>query len=273
MERATHVLVQISDPHLVPEGPLPRDRRDPHPAFAAAVDTVLAADVAPAAVLLTGDLAEAGDAASYRRVRAQADRFAVPVLAVAGNHDDRAALREHLLGAGPSAAPLDTVVEVDGLRIVVLDSTVPGHGHGELRPAQLSWLAAELARPAPHGTVLALHHPPLPSTSRFTARIALRDRAALAAVLAGTDVRIVLAGHTHVTSAGALAGIPVWTGAATSAVWDGLAPAGTARVVHAPVVSRVDLFDGGEVIATAVPVGAPVANGVALAPPAQRPRT
>lgn len=260
MERATHVLVQLSDPHLVPDGPLPRDRRDPHPAFAAAVDAVLAADVAPAAVLLTGDLTEAGDAASYRRVRAQADRFAVPVLAVAGNHDDRAELRQHLLGEEPSAEPLDSVTDLDGLRVIVLDSTVPGHGHGELRPEQLARLAAELARPAPHGTVLALHHPPLPSISRFLARIALRDRAALAEVLAGTDVRVVLAGHTHVTSAGALAGIPVWTGAATSALWDSLAPAGAARTLHAPAVSRVDLFEGGEVIVTAVPVGAPVAN-------------
>lgn len=252
---ATHVLVQISDMHLV-DGVLDRDRRDPFPALEQALDVVLASGVAPAAVLLTGDLADAGDAATYGRLREALARLDAPVVTVAGNHDDRAALRRHLLGAAPSDLPLDSVTDVDGLRIVVLDSTVPGHGRGELRAAQLAWLAVELAHPAPHGTVLALHHPPLPSTSPVVAAIELRDRAALGAVLAGTDVRLVLAGHTHVTSAGVLAGIPVWTCGATSSGWDALAPAGTARTVHAPTVSRIDLF-ADELIVAAVPVGAP----------------
>ncbi|MGH3613251.1 MAG: hypothetical protein ACRDRK_11790 [Pseudonocardia sp.] len=33
-------------------------------------------------------------------------------------------------------------------------------------------------------------------------------------MIGGTDVRVVLAGHTHVVSAGTVAGIPVWTGGA-----------------------------------------------------------
>lgn len=61
----------------------------------------------------------------------------MPVVAVAGNHDHRAALRVHLLGEPADDAPLDRVVRLGGLRIVVLDTTVPGHGRGELRPARL----------------------------------------------------------------------------------------------------------------------------------------
>jgi 3',5'-cyclic AMP phosphodiesterase CpdA len=182
----------------------------------------------------------------------------VPVLCAAGNHDDRAALREHLLGAPPSAAPLDHVSRIGGLRVVVLDSTVPGHAGGEITPDQLDWLAAELAVPAPEGTVLALHHPPLPTPSRLLQGIGLRDPAALGAAIAGSDVRVVLCGHTHVASAGTLAGVPVWVGGPTSSTWYGLTPGGRERVVRAPAVSRIDLWADG-MLASTVPVGgAPV---------------
>jgi hypothetical protein len=103
--------------------------------------------------------------------------------------------------------------------------------------------------------VVVLHHSPLPSALPITAVIGLRDRAALAGVLAGSDVRIVLAGHTHVTSAGALAGIPVWTPGALASTTDSLPPATAgSRLVAAPAVARIDLFDD-SVIAAAVPVG------------------
>ncbi|GAA1312294.1 hypothetical protein [Pseudonocardia xinjiangensis] len=68
-------------------------------------------------------------------------------------------------------------------------------------------------------------------------------------------MRIVLAGHTHLVSAGAVAGVPVWTGGATSYVSDALVPAGEERALNAQTVSRIDLF-ADSVVAAAVPVGA-----------------
>jgi 3',5'-cyclic-AMP phosphodiesterase len=251
-------LVQITDVHLVPEGALLPSGLDPAPPFAAALDAVAAVGADVAALLLTGDLADGGDAASYARLRRMLDPLDVPVLCAAGNHDDRAALREHLLGAPPSAAPLDHVSRIGGLRVVVLDSTVPGHAGGEITPDQLDWLAAELASPAPEGTVLALHHPPLPTPSRLLQGIGLRDPAALGAAIAGSDVRVVLCGHTHVASAGTLAGVPVWVGGPTSSTWYGLTPGGRERMVRAPAVSRIDLWADGLLTSTVPVGGAPV---------------
>jgi Icc protein len=253
-----HTLIQITDLHLVPEGTLLRGRVDTAAPFERALAAVAASGVTPDALLLTGDLADAGDAPTYRRLRALVEPLGVPVVPVAGNHDDRAALREHLMGLAADDAPLDHVVRLGGLRVVVLDTTVPGHGHGELRPEQLDRLAAELAEPAPDGTVLALHHPPLPTPNRLARPIELRGREALAPVLGGSDVRIVLAGHTHVVSAGSVGGVPVWTGGATSYGSDGLAPDRGERVLLAPGVSRIDLF-ADAVIVTAVPVDPVVA--------------
>ncbi len=253
-------VVQITDLHVVTEGALLPGGLDPVPPLTTVLDAIVAAGDPIAAVLFTGDLVDRGDPASYRRLRGIVEpfvaRLGAPALFAAGNHDDRSALREHLLGVAPSTAPLDHVTRIGGVRVVVLDSTVPGHAYGELTDDQLAWLADELATPAPDGTVLALHHPPLPSPSRLIQGIGLRDRAGLGDVLAGSDVRVVLSGHTHVTSAGTLAGIPVWVGASTATTWYGLTPEGGEATVRAPGVSRIDLFPDGELLASTIPVGA-----------------
>lgn len=141
----------------------------------------------PDAIVFTGDLADKGEPAAYRKLRGLVEPFAAQLGAelvwVMGNHDDRAELRKFLLDEAPSMAPLDRVCMIDGLRIIVLDTSVPGHHHGEIRASQLGWLAEELATPAPDGTILALHHPPIPSVLDMAVTVELRDQAALGRVL------------------------------------------------------------------------------------------
>ena len=100
-----------------------------------------------------------------------------------GNHDERAAYSRELFGE-ESDAPQDRVYDVAGLRIVSLDTSVPGWHHGEITDEQLAWLRDVLATPAEHGTILALHHPPIPSPMVPVAEmIELLDTDRLAAVL------------------------------------------------------------------------------------------
>jgi 3',5'-cyclic-AMP phosphodiesterase len=255
----TCTLVQLTDLHIVAADEEHPSGVDTAAVLQQALQAVEDAAIRPAALVLTGDLTEHGRPAQYDRLRAivepAAARIGAPLVYAAGNHDERAALRRHLLGTPPSAAPLDHVTRVGDLRIVVLDSTVPGHAHGALTPAQLEWLRAELADPAPAGTVLALHHPPLPSAAPLAAAIPLLRRAELADAVAGTDVRLVLAGHTHVVSAGTLGGVPVWTGGPLATTLDPFAPGATLHGLATPSVSRIDLFPG-DLITTSVPIGA-----------------
>src|SRR3546814_6624804 len=95
------------------------------------------------------------------------------------------------------SAPVDRVDELDGLRIVTLDTSVPGFHHGEISDAQLDWLAGVLSTPAPLGTILALHPPPVPSLLDLAASVELRAPSLLAAVLRGTAVRAITRGHLH----------------------------------------------------------------------------
>ena len=83
-----------------------------------------------------------------------------------------------------------------------------------------------LAEPAPHGTFLAMHHPPIPVPMLPAAAIIeLDDQQRLAEALAGTDVRMILGGHFHYSSYSTFAGIPVSVASATCYLSD-IAPTG-----------------------------------------------
>ena len=158
-----------------------------------------------------------------------AARLGAKVLWVMGNHDNRANFRTELLGQEPSLAPIDHVDYVGGLRIITFDTTVPGSHYGEISERQLEWLSEQLSFPAPDGTILAMHHPPVPSMLDLSVSVELRDQASLAQVLRGTDVRSILAGHLHYSSTATFAGIPVSVASATCYTQDLNVPVGGTR--------------------------------------------
>jgi 3',5'-cyclic AMP phosphodiesterase CpdA len=131
-----------------------------------------------------------------------------------GNHDERPEFSSAFFGE-QTTEPLDRVYRVGGLRIIALDSTVPGYHHGELTLEQLDWLRDELKTPAPEGTLIALHHPPIPTPIEIMAIIELQDQDRFAEVIRGTDVRGILAGHLHYSTSGTFAGVPVSVASAT----------------------------------------------------------
>ena len=185
-------------------------------------------DPAPQALVFTGDLADLGEPDAYRQLRALveplAERIGAQVVWCMGNHDDRAAYSRALFGE-ESEESQDRVHDVAGLRIVSLDTSVPGWHHGELSDEQLSWLRDVLATPAEHGTILALHHPPIPSPLVPVAEIIeLLETERLADVVRGSDVRAIIGGHYHFTSHATFAGIPVSVAAATCYTVDTAAP-------------------------------------------------
>ncbi len=201
-------------------------------------DEFEASGARPEAIVFTGDLADKGEPDAYARIRGivdpVAERLGAQVIWVMGNHDDRSAFRRGLLGESRDGGvggvrPVDRVDDVNGLRVITLDSTVPGHHHGEVAPAQLDWLAEELSMPAPHGTILAMHHPPVPSVLDLAVAVELRDQAGLAEVVEGSDIRSIIAGHLHYSSTATFAGVPVSVASASCYTQDLNVPVGGTR--------------------------------------------
>ena len=218
-----HVVAHLSDPHLLAAGAKHYGVIDTDATLAAALARVARLDPPPQALVFTGDLADRGEPAAYARLRrlveAAAASIGAQVVWVMGNHDERAPYARELFDVDVDEAavgPQDRVHDVDGLRVVSLDTSVPGYHHGELTDDQLAWLAGVLATPAPHGTLLALHHPPIPSPMVPAADLVeLLDQHRLAEVVAGTDVRGIIGGHLHYSTYSTFAGVPVSVASAT----------------------------------------------------------
>lgn len=161
--------------------------------------------VAPAFVLITGDLSHEGDTDDYAFIRKLLDEGAkligAPVHVVLGNHDHRSPFREGYLGETPSEAPYYYSHTIQGLRLIGLNSQVPGQHNGTVDEMQLAWLKQELQTPAPKGTIVALHHPLLNIGGMLGDHL-LTNREQIGQALDGTDVIGVMAGHVHSNNIG-----------------------------------------------------------------------
>lgn len=217
--RPNHFILHLSDTHLIGgDGDLYGDV-DSESRLRQIMGELEESGARPEAIVFTGDLADKGEPEAYRKLRALiepiARRLGAQVIWAMGNHDDRGAFRRELFGQIPNDRPVDLVYDVNGLRIITLDTTVPGHHYGELTSDQLDWLAEELATDAPDGTIIAMHHPPVPSIKDLTVLVELRDQASLAEVIEGSDVRSIIAGHLHFSTNAMFAGVPVSVASAT----------------------------------------------------------
>lgn len=220
---ASHTLIHISDTHLLGANARLGGTIDVRANLQAMLDRIERLDHADA-IIITGDLTDLGEPDAYRElkrlVEPVAARMATPVLWVAGNHDERPAMRRDLLGEDPSERAIHTAIDVGGLRVIALDSSVPGWHHGHIDDEQLTWLRETLATPAPRGTILALHHPPLPSHVPMFDILELQNQPALAEAIEGSDVRAILAGHLHYSMSGTFAGVPTFVAAASCYTMD-----------------------------------------------------
>ncbi len=256
------IVLHLSDTHLRAEGSRIWDAVSGEENLARALSVMEASGVRPDAIVVTGDLVDLGERAAYATLRGLlepvAARLQAPIVWVMGNHDDRAAFRAELWDDETvDLRPVDRVDEFDGLRIVTLDTSVPGQHYGEVADAQLAWLAAVLETPAPLGTILAMHHPPVPSVLALAASVELRDQARLARVLRGTDVRAIIAGHLHYSTFATFAGIPVSVASSTCYAQDLTVPVGGTRPQDgAQSYNLVHVYDD-TVVHSVVPVDVP----------------
>ncbi|HVB67943.1 MAG TPA: phosphodiesterase [Acetobacteraceae bacterium] len=192
------LIAQLTDFHLRPPGRAANRVVETNMLAARALRTLAALRPAPDAILLTGDLADRGEPEAYALLARLLERAGVgPVFAIPGNHDDRAALRA-ALGTPQAGGFLQYTVEDFPVRLVLLDTLVPGASHGALCAERLGWLEATLAAAPDRPTLIAMHHPPFATGIGHMDRIALAAPEDFAAVLAHhPQVRLVVCGHVH----------------------------------------------------------------------------
>jgi 3',5'-cyclic AMP phosphodiesterase CpdA len=195
------LLAQVSDTHIREAGALAMGRVDTTALLRACVADVLRLDPRPGAVVLTGDLVDGGLPGEYAELRELLAPLEMPLYLIPGNHDDRDALRSAFPDhAYLSQSPrfIQYAIEEHPLRIVAVDTLIPGEVGGELCEERLSWLDRTLARAPQRPTVVIMHHPPFTTFIDAMDHHGLRNPQALEQVIRRhSHVEAVLCGHLH----------------------------------------------------------------------------
>lgn len=217
----------------------------------------------PDLLLLSGDLTEFGDAASYARLAEMLADLPFPVQLMVGNHDDRAALRATFPGTPVDRGFVQYVLPLPGLRLIALDTLEPGRHGGAFCAERAGWLSDQLDADPATPVVIAMHHPPFvsgldwldgaedaPWIARFTAAIAGRPQ-----------VRAIIAGHLHRTIHASVAGVPLTVCPSTAPTValnlspiDSEQPDGRAMIVDEPAAYALHCWDGTRLISHFEPV-------------------
>lgn len=193
------LIAQITDCHVVVPGEHVADRVDSAAALRRAVAQINALPTRPDLVVATGDLVNDGRADEYDVFESIVADLEVPLVPVPGNHDDRGELRRRFdLPDGGPDDPLDHVRDLWPLRLVFLDTLVPGRIGGAISTGQIDWMAGVLAEAPDRPTIVFQHHPPFATGLGFMDAEAFEGADAYAALLTGhAQVELVSCGHLH----------------------------------------------------------------------------
>jgi 3',5'-cyclic AMP phosphodiesterase CpdA len=205
--KMTLKFVVMSDLHLLGEGELSLTL-DTAARLEQAIDAVIARFDDADFCILAGDLADLGEAVAYERLKSIIARMPIPVHITLGNHDDRPTFlsvfgEDHAAETGK----IDKVIDHEGYRIILLDSSEPGRVDGVLEPVQIDWLKARLAEAMDRPVVVVLHHNANALHIHSDDIRMLEPDAFIDALKTHPDIRQVIAGHVHLTSTASWRGL------------------------------------------------------------------
>ena len=196
------LICQLTDLHVRPFGQASNRVSETNMLTARAFRAVSELRPRPDVVLITGDLTECGLPAEYAMFRTLLEQHLdMPVYVVPGNHDRRENFRAalgQLPGVTEDAEFVQYAFDAGPVRIVMLDTVVPGAGHGALTENQLAWLDRTLAAEPRKPTLIGMHHPPFACGILHMDKIALRDPGGFRAVIERhPQVQQIICGHHH----------------------------------------------------------------------------
>lgn len=194
-------IAQITDTHIKQPGKLTYGKVNTAEYLQRAVARLNAQRPRPDLVVITGDLVDFGHPLEYAHLRALLQPLEIPFLLVPGNHDERDALRQAFPEHSylPAQGFLHYAIEDRyALRIIGLDTVVPGEGRGELCAQRLRWLSDTLAAQPGKPTLILMHHPPFMCGIEHMERIGLTGMGEFADIMRQhPQVQAVLCGHLH----------------------------------------------------------------------------
>lgn len=242
------IIAQITDPHVVARGRKMQGVLDTNAAIQRAVAHLRGLVPRPQAVLVTGDLADEGDAPGYAFLREELDQLEMPYYVIPGNHDQRAPLLAAFAGhaSANEAGFVQYAVDAGPLRLIALDTLVEGHDDGMLCGDRLAWLERELSAAPQRPTLLFMHHPPFETGIWWMDASGLSGAAELREIVSRhPQVKQIVCGHIHRAIQTGWGGTGVSIAPSTShQVHLDLVPESPPHMIMEPPACHLHVFDG-----------------------------
>ncbi|WP_457575401.1 phosphodiesterase [Desulfomarina sp.] len=200
------LIAQISDSHIAGYGDKAYTIAPTAENLARCVDHINQIEPGVDFVLVTGDITYSGREEEAERAALLLDRLDYPFYIVPGNHDFRKTLWSVF---GGRACPemnngfINYVIEGRELRLIAVDSTVPGEPGGEICSQRAKWLDERLAENREQPTLLFMHHPPMKFGVLETDEDGFSGSDLLGDVVEKyPNILRILCGHIHLSSHG-----------------------------------------------------------------------
>jgi 3',5'-cyclic-AMP phosphodiesterase len=194
------IIAQLSDTHIAKVGAKIGEECQTAAHLARAVAHLNNLPARPDLVIITGDCVDKGSAEEYQRLRELLRPLKMPFYLIPGNHDDRVQLRQAFGTQGDEEMTdfIQYVVNCGEVRLLALDTNIPGEDGGYLCQQRLDWLAAQLAAESSRPTIIFLHHPPFVTGITSLDNMGLAGKEALGEIVARhSNIERIVAGHVH----------------------------------------------------------------------------
>ncbi len=146
-------------------------------------------------ILATGDISQDASPEAYQRFHRYLDAFGVPNYWLQGNHDITAPMIT-TLGGHTRLSPC--VIDRDGWRIIMLNSSVEHQVPGKFTPQELDFLARALDESKDRHVMVCLHHHPVPMGCKWLDTQVVRNADEFLSIVDRySHIRAIVWGHVH----------------------------------------------------------------------------
>ena len=193
--QAELVILQISDLHILAEGKQKMAGIDTAKSFKQLLKSAINKHTKIDLLLVTGDLAQDPCQSSYQLIVDELAQYPIRTICLPGNHDDFDLMQQII---NTQHVNCDKHIQLNNWQIIALNSQKPNSHSGYLSENELSFLTDCLKKSADTNTLIAVHHHPIPTHSRWLDTMVIENEKALFSILKKhAHVKAMVCGHIH----------------------------------------------------------------------------
>jgi 3',5'-cyclic AMP phosphodiesterase CpdA len=154
------IIAQISDTHIALDTPDSKQRLKD---FESTIADINGLETTPDVIIHTGDIVHNGRRDEYAEAVTILSKARAPAYVLVGNKDDRANLRETFSASGylaPDSDFIDYAIEDHPVRLIALDTLIPGSNMGDFCAERISRLISLIDAETTKPIAVFTHHPP-----------------------------------------------------------------------------------------------------------------